>query len=92
MGFGVPPDWPCPVGPYEDKSNPAATSVCSLCENAASDGHHDLVVEYKRLRAALEMIAGRRQCIDNLMSNEEIAIDALDHGREYVPCHLTENG
>lgn len=39
-------------------------SVFDLCESASSDGHHELVVEYQRLREALEMIAGRRQCID----------------------------
>ena len=32
----------------------------------------------ERLREALEMIAGRRQCTDNLMSNIAIAIAALD--------------
>ena len=30
-----------------------------------------------RLEAALEMIAGKRQCIDNLMSNVDIALAAL---------------
>lgn len=46
--------------------------------------------EITRLRMALEMIAGRRQCIDNLMSNEDIAIDALDDGDDCTPCHLRE--
>ena len=30
------------------------------------------------LRAALEIIAGRRQCVDNLISNVEVAVAALD--------------
>ena len=34
--------------------------------------------EIERLRAALEVIAGRRQCADNLMSNVDIAVFALD--------------
>jgi hypothetical protein len=34
--------------------------------------------EITRLRTALEIIAGRRQCIDNLLSNVEIACLALD--------------
>lgn len=48
--------------------------------------------EIKRLRYALEIIAGRRQCHDNLMGNEDVAIDALDFGRDGTPCHLTELG
>ena len=35
--------------------------------------------EITRLRTALEIIAGRRQCIDNLLSNVEIACLALDY-------------
>jgi prefoldin subunit 5 len=35
--------------------------------------------EIERLRAALEIIAGRRQCIDALMSNVAIAEAALNH-------------
>jgi hypothetical protein len=31
----------------------------------------------EKMRAELEIIAGRRQCIDNLMSNKDIAIAAL---------------
>lgn len=34
--------------------------------------------ENERFRLALEIIAGRRQCIDNLMSNVEVAQAALD--------------
>jgi hypothetical protein len=34
--------------------------------------------EIERLRAALEMIAGRRQPLDNTLSNVLIARDALD--------------
>lgn len=32
----------------------------------------------KWMREALEIIAGRRQCADNLMSNVEVALVALD--------------
>lgn len=31
------------------------------------------------LRTALEIIAGRRQCVDNLMGNADVAIAALNH-------------
>jgi len=37
--------------------------------------------EIERLTAALEIIAGRRQCIDNLMSNVDVACAALDGGK-----------
>ena len=40
-----------------------------------------LETENERQRAALEIIAGRRQPLDNLMSNVEIAVEALT-GRE----------
>jgi hypothetical protein len=44
--------------------------------------HYDLAEaqrqEIERLRAALEIIAGRRQCLDNLMSHVDIAIAALE--------------
>ncbi len=52
----------------------------------------DAIREIDRLRLALEMIAGRKQCVDNLMGNDDIAIAALDWDEEYEPCHLTENG
>jgi hypothetical protein len=35
--------------------------------------------EIERLRAALEIIAGRRPALDNLMGNVDIAVAALDH-------------
>lgn len=42
-----------------------------------------LGAENLQLRAALEIIAGRRQCLDNLMSNQEVAIAALEQrGRD----------
>ena len=66
------------------------------CDEYISDASvgeiREAIREINRLREALEMIAGRRQCIDNLMSNQEVAIEALDHGEEYTPCHLTEIG
>ena len=37
--------------------------------------------EIERLTVALEIIAGRRQCIDNLMSNVDVACAALDGGK-----------
>lgn len=37
----------------------------------------EAAAEIERLRAALEMVAGLRQCADNLMSNVEIAREAL---------------
>jgi len=40
--------------------------------------------EIASLRAALEMIAGRRQCLDNLMSNVTIAETALDANEQNV--------
>ena len=42
----------------------------------------ELEAEVKRLREALEIIAGKRQCINNLMSNVEIAEAALLGGGE----------
>ena len=35
--------------------------------------------EIERLRLALRIIAGREQCIDNLMSNVDVACEALDN-------------
>lgn len=37
--------------------------------------------EIERLRVALEIIAGRRQCLDNLMGNVDVACEALDGGK-----------
>jgi len=51
--------------------------------------------EITRLRTALEIIAGRRQCIDNLLSNVEIACLALDkqHIEEFgKPVRIREYG
>lgn len=42
-----------------------------------------LLAERKVMREALEIIAGKRQCLDNLMSNGDVARAALketDHG------------
>ena len=38
--------------------------------------------EIERLRGALEIIAGERQCVDNLMSHADVARAALNGGRE----------
>lgn len=40
--------------------------------------------EEARLRHALEIIAGRKQCVDNLMSNVDVARAALDATRDDV--------
>jgi hypothetical protein len=40
----------------------------------------ELEAENQRLREALSIIAGERQCVDNLMSNVEIAKWALQEG------------
>lgn len=37
--------------------------------------------EISRLRGALEIIAGRRQCADNLLGNQDVARIALDTPR-----------
>jgi hypothetical protein len=36
--------------------------------------------ERDRLREAVEIIAGKRQSLDNLMSNEDVALSALKEG------------
>lgn len=39
---------------------------------------HEAADEIERLRGALEIIAGRRQPLDNLMSNVDVAVAALN--------------
>lgn len=39
--------------------------------------HQEAMLEVERLREALEIIAGRRQPLDNLMGNVDIAREAL---------------
>lgn len=56
MGLGVPPGWSSPVGPYEGQDKSTAANVCQLCENAASDGHHELVAEVLTMRQSLRAI------------------------------------
>jgi hypothetical protein len=36
-----------------------------------------LKIENGRMREALEIIAGQRQCVDNLMSNQGVALAVL---------------
>ena len=47
-----------------------------------SEGHNnapfDAAIEIKRLREALEIIAGDRPCLDNLMGNVDVARAALE--------------
>ena len=38
----------------------------------------DILYDIAQLEAALEVIAERRNCADNLMSNASIAVEALD--------------
>ena len=43
--------------------------------------HMEAVALQKRvavMQEALEIIAGKRQCIDNLMSNQEVALAAIN--------------
>lgn len=44
---------------------------------AAADALAAQAVELERMREALEIIAGKRQCIDNLMGNADLARQAL---------------
>jgi hypothetical protein len=37
----------------------------------------DMINDKKAVRTALEIIAGKRQCLDNLMGNKELAELAL---------------
>lgn len=50
----------------------------SRMEVAAITPHGDMLIENEVLRRALRIIAGREQCADNLMSNVDVAIAALD--------------
>jgi hypothetical protein len=60
--------------------NEIAAERDKLLERLAANAHYDekILVENLRLRAALEIIAGKRQCVDNLLSNVEIARRALE--------------
>lgn len=59
---------------------PAATAAdCDLDRMVCPYGLA-LDKENNRFRIALEIIAGRRQCVDSLMSNAEVAAAALDGG------------
>lgn len=44
---------------------------------AAADALAAQAVELERMRQALEIIAGKRPCIDNLMGNADLARQAL---------------
>ena len=46
-----------------------------------SDEYEAAQNEIARLREALKIIAGRQQCLDNLMSNVDVACAALDGGK-----------
>jgi chromosome segregation ATPase len=46
-----------------------------------SDEYEAAQNEIERLREALKIIAGRQQCLDNLMSNVDVACAALDGGK-----------
>ena len=47
----------------------------------ADDTPFEAAKEIERLRLALRIIAGEQQCIDNLMSNGDVARAALQDGR-----------
>lgn len=49
-----------------------------LNEGQAGEAVDALLDENERLRYALSIIAGRRSCVDNLMSNQDVAIAVLD--------------
>lgn len=48
---------------------------------ALAAAYPELVAEIERLRTALRIIAGEEQCIDNLMSNADVARAALKDNR-----------
>lgn len=64
------------VGERSDARNGAVAA--SECAGRMMEERDAAQAEAARLREALEMIAGRRQCIDNLLSNSAIAQIALD--------------
>ena len=51
-------------------------SECVAQEELLSDPHN-LLERYNVLLYALKVIAGKTQCVDNLMSNSDIALEAL---------------
>lgn len=62
----------------EGCTHPDALEWANACRLAAHELDMERAAdEIERLRAALEVIAGRRQCLDNLMSNVAIAEAAL---------------
>lgn len=52
----------------------------ALIEYTRADLHDALRARIAELEAALEIIAGRRQCMDNMMGNRDVAIWVLDRG------------
>lgn len=51
-----------------------STTRCQTCGATVTNGDQWLIAA---LREALEIIAGRRQCVDNLLSNADVARAAL---------------
>jgi multidrug resistance efflux pump len=66
--------------PTDDLHREAANEIEQLRAKLeyAVTGYKEAADEIERLRAALEIIAGRRQCLDNLMGNVDVARAALD--------------
>jgi hypothetical protein len=58
--------------------------MAQRAENYWFEKYIDLLRDYMALRQALEIIAGDRQCLDNTMSDKEVAKAALlkDGGNE----------
>ena len=54
----------------------AAKDTAATLRALAAERDH-LAAKVERMREALEIIAGQRQCIDNLMGNDDIARAAL---------------
>ena len=54
------------------------TGQMRVCVQSSCKKLHERTVERIRYKQALRIIAGRSQCSDNLMSNQEIAVSVLD--------------
>ena len=64
------------------------------CMRESADVIDALRARVAELEAALEIIAGRRQCMDNLRGNRDVAIWALDRNEtepEREPDNRTDN-
>lgn len=64
-----------------DKDETAGSFLREDGEGGFASGVYRMAREIERLRGALEIIAGRKQCVDNLLSNADVARIALDSHR-----------